>query len=157
MFVVRFTQVLAKVGVLPLLGSWGLLEDPFTTNQLRRGFANSAKLTKDMLYTIFWDEKIREKEGIKEFAKHLKHLRNAESVGIVPQLARISLPTLVLSAALDRFQPSESVGQRLLQALPPDTAYEEIPDAGHYAPLEQPALYAQALLDWRQSLNHQIT
>ncbi len=156
-FAVRFTQVLAKAGVLPLLGSWGLLEDPFTTNQLRRGFANPTRLTNDMLHTIFWDEKIREKDGIKEFVKHLKHLRNAESIGIVPQLAQISIPTLVLSSALDRFQPGELVGRRLLQALSPGTTYEEVPNAGHFAPLEQPTMYAQALLDWYQSLNHQAT
>ncbi|MGJ3238848.1 MAG: alpha/beta fold hydrolase [Anaerolineae bacterium] len=149
-FGVRFTQVLAKTGILPLLGSWGLLEDRYTTNQLREGFADPTKLTNDMLHTIFWDDKIREKDAIKEFAKHLKHLRNAESVVIVPQLAQISVPILVLSSALDRFQPGESVGQRLLQALPPDTAYDEVPDAGHFAPIEQPVLYAQALLNWRQ-------
>ncbi len=148
-FSVKLARLIAKAGLLPTVQRFG--SDPYTTRQVYLGFADRAKLTPEMLERIFWDSKISDPQGRREFAKHLQHLRSTENVEIVDQLKNIPVPTLVLWSAGDRFQTLEKVGKPLQQALPAATPLAVI-EGGHFSPAEAPQAYAEALLQWGQSI-----
>lgn len=151
-FAVSVVIRLAKLGLFRRLASLGIIPDPYSKWELRRGFGDKSRLTDDLLKTVFWDSKVNDREGIKEFTKHLKHLRNEGLREVEPRLCEITIPTLLLWSENDVFQPASSVGKRALKALPKNTSFEVVPDAGHFMPLEAPAAYAQKLLDWGRSL-----
>lgn len=151
-FAVNTAIFAARAGILPLLVSLKLIPNPYMSHEVRRGFADASRMTQDMWDTIFWANKVQSKEGIKEFTKHLKHLRNDEAVAIVPQLSEIPVPALVLWSDTDLHQAEETIGQKLHAALPEETDYRVVKDAGHFMPIETPEAYANALLNWRQSL-----
>ncbi len=65
-------------------------------------------------------------------------------------LARITIPTLVMVGADDAITPP-AVARTLAEALP-NAVYAEIPEAGHLAPLENPAAANAAILQFLQSL-----
>ena len=65
-------------------------------------------------------------------------------------LGRITLPTLVLAGAEDVLTPPD--GMRRLAGAMPNARFVEIPDAGHLAPLENPAAANEAMLQFLQSL-----
>ncbi len=151
-FAVRLAIWLAKAGLVAPLASRGIIPDPYMKREVRRGFGDKSRLTDEMLKTVFWDGKVNDREGIKEFSKHLKHLRNEGLREVELRLSEIDVPALLLWSEKDVFQPASSVGQRALKALPKHTRFEVVPDAGHFMPLEAPTEYAQKLLDWRWSL-----
>jgi 3-oxoadipate enol-lactonase len=68
------------------------------------------------------------------------------AVDTTARLARIAVPTLVLSGELDQGTPVE-MGKTLAQGIPGATL-QVIPDASHLGAIEQPALYAQAIADF---------
>jgi pimeloyl-ACP methyl ester carboxylesterase len=142
----------ARTRVFAPLVSMGLIPNPYMNREVRRGFRDRTRLTREQWQTVFWDGKVKDAEGRREFARHLKHLRNAESVAIVPQIKLITIPTLVLWSERDRHQPVESSGSRLLAALPEGTPLEVVAGAGHFMPLEAPQDYAHKLITWRASL-----
>lgn len=150
---VNTLKFMARFGLLRLLSTIGLLPNPIITNQLRLGFGVPSKLTIDMLRAVFWDGKVNDRQGIKEFIKHLRDLRNTESVEIVPQLADIPMPTLVLTSELERFQRPETFAKPLRDALPDDAVHKVLEDAGHFSPLDTPEAYAQVLLQWKHSVD----
>ncbi|MBI1279571.1 MAG: alpha/beta fold hydrolase [Anaerolineaceae bacterium] len=143
---VNLAILAAKTGLFIPFTQLGLIPNFYMNGEIRRGFANPSHLTADMMKTVFWDGKVNEQRGRQEFAKHLKHLRNTESVEIVPQLAQVPMPTFVLWSDTDRHQPFEVIGQRLLRALPAGTPFDVVTNAGHFMPLEAPAVYSQKLL-----------
>lgn len=61
-------------------------------------------------------------------------------------LAAVAVPTLVLCAAADRRCPPAEA--RAMAAAIPSAAFVEVPDAGHFAPLERPEAVAAALRVW---------
>lgn len=152
-FAVSLVIGLAKLGLFGPLASLGIIPDPYSNWELRRGFADKSHVTKDILRTVFWDTKVNGRDGVKEFSKHLKHLRNQGLVEVEPRLSEISVPTLVLWSEKDVFQSADDTGQRLLKALPEGTSFEVVPGAGHFMPIEAPEAYAQKLLNWRRSLD----
>ncbi len=150
---VNLMIAVVRLGLFGPLAALRLIPNPVVTREIREGFAVPARLSDEMLRTVFWDSKLRDPQGRREFAKHLRHLRNTESVAVVPQLAHIPVPALVLWSDRDRFQPAETSGQRLLRALPDGTAYEVVPDGGHFVPLERPSEWVAKLLAWKNSLS----
>jgi 2-hydroxy-6-oxonona-2,4-dienedioate hydrolase len=67
-----------------------------------------------------------------------------------PLFERIDCPTLLLCGACDEISPPAK--WRDAATLFPDAEYVEIPRAGHSPMLEQPDLFATALLDWFDAL-----
>lgn len=77
-------------------------------------------------------------------------LRATKGYDGLPVFPRIECPALVLSGACDQVSPSEK--WREATALFPDGEFVEIPESGHSPMLEQPDLFAGALLDWLETL-----
>jgi len=65
-------------------------------------------------------------------------------------LGRITIPTLVLGGSADAITPPD--GMRQLAESLPNARYVEVPDAGHLAPLENPAFVNRAILEFLGSL-----
>ena len=65
-------------------------------------------------------------------------------------LGRITMPTLVLGGTADAITPPAGM-RRLAESLP-NARYVEVPDAGHLAPLENPAVVNRAILEFLGSL-----
>lgn len=63
-----------------------------------------------------------------------------------PTLATITVPTLVMVGAEDQVTPLDCA-QRLADGIA-DSSLVIVPDAGHYAPLENPAVVNEAILDF---------
>lgn len=63
-----------------------------------------------------------------------------------PRLARISAPTLVLAGAHEQVCPLEA--QRELACGISGAQFRAIPDAGHFAPLENPDAVAEHIRNW---------
>ncbi len=149
---VQLASLLARLGLFAPLVSWRLIPNFYMTGEVRRGFGEAARLTDDILKTVFWDSKVSDADGVREFAHFLRDLRNRENVDIVPKLAQLSLPVQLLWGSLDHFQPADTVAGKLLAALPEGTTLDLVDGAGHFMPIETPTEYAQGLLKWRQAL-----
>lgn len=63
-----------------------------------------------------------------------------------PLLASILCPTLVIAGANDKATPPDRLQE--IAAGIRDSRYVEIPECGHGATLDQPALVTQALIEW---------
>ena len=70
-------------------------------------------------------------------------------------LSRLSIPALVVCGSEDKVVPSE--WSRELASLIPGARLEQIENAGHMTPLEQPALLAQLLLSLTQAVPVPVT
>lgn len=145
-------KAIAQLGLWPLLSRLRLIPNPIIVAELRRGFANPAKLTTEMQQRIFWDGKVDDARGRREFVKHLRHLRNDESIAIAPRLKEVAVPSLLLWGGADPFQALETTGKRLHDALPAHTALEVVPGTGHFFPAEDPEAYVRGLLHWRETV-----
>lgn len=66
--------------------------------------------------------------------------------GIVPDLPKVTVPTLVLHGALDSIVPP-SFGEEMAAAIP-DAEYVVIPGAGHVPTLTRPQLVVDAINSW---------
>lgn len=63
-----------------------------------------------------------------------------------PVLATLRCPTLVLTGREDEWSPPAQ--HEAMAALIPGARLVVVPDAGHFAPLEQPAVVTAAMRDW---------
>jgi pimeloyl-ACP methyl ester carboxylesterase len=151
-FPVRDVSIFILAAKLRLVPTLKLLPNPHATAALRRAFHDPSRLSGTLLRAVFYDDKVQTMEGRREFAKHLRHLRNTENVQNTTSLKGLRMPILLLWGEDDRYQRLDTTGKQLQALLPDGTPLEVIPDAGHFAPLEQPAAYARGLLDWRRSL-----
>lgn len=146
---IRLLRRIARTGTYPLWCRLGLFPNPWAWAQLRRGFAEGSRLDGTVAAQVFWDDKVRDPDTVREFVGHLRALDPAQTVAVAPGLAEVTVPTQVLWARCDRFQSWETVGRRLVELLPePEVVL--LDDAGHFVPLEAPAAYAEALLAWRR-------
>jgi pimeloyl-ACP methyl ester carboxylesterase len=66
-----------------------------------------------------------------------------------PVLPTIACPTLLLSGEQDSWSPPARHTE--MQSLVPNSVYRTIGDAGHMAPMEQPAAVAHAMREWLQT------
>lgn len=149
-FPIRVFRMLARLRFFSPIAAAGLPpRDPYTNWVLRRAFANPAAFgAGDRRHRIFFDTKFTDPDGRREFAAHLRALDNRDTMAIAGALKKVRLPTLILWGVADRYQPWESVGRRLAAAIP-DAEVRLLPDAGHFAMLDQPVAYVSALLGWR--------
>lgn len=150
--IVKFLCQVARLGLYPLLAALRVpYLDPWFRYELRRAFAHPARLKEgDTRQRVFFDTKLTTPDGRRKFAAHLAALDNAQTVAIAASLRDVRMPTLLLWGREDPHQPWQRAGQRLQELLPgPDVALLE--DAGHYAMLDRPNEYIEALLTWRRS------
>jgi len=67
-------------------------------------------------------------------------------VDLVPSLARLKVPTLVVCGALDQATPPAL--NKLIAEKVPGARYVELPGCGHCPPLEQPQAFLAAIKDF---------
>lgn len=144
---IKVMAAVAKAGAYPWLPRLGLLPNPYSRWELRKGFADPARLSAVDEEQVFWDGKIHDPDGRGEFCNHLALLDPRQTVEVAPLLRDLTVPSQLVWAAEDRFQPWETVGSTL-RGLLPDPAVTVVDDAGHFLPLERPEAYAEALLAW---------
>jgi 2-hydroxymuconate-semialdehyde hydrolase len=150
--IVRFHRLIARLHLYPLLARLGApYVDPWFRYELRRSFAHPERLQEgDTRTRIFFDSKFTSPEGRRKFASHLVALENAQTVAVADGLREIHVPTLLLWGKRDEHQTWERVGRRLQQLIPePEVVLLE--DASHFAMLDQPDAFTDALLTWRGS------
>ncbi len=84
------------------------------------------------------------REGLVVLARQTRALERRPDAH--PVLAGITVPSLVLCGVADR-RCTSAEGSAMAAAIP-STAFVEVPDAGHFATLEQPEAVAAALRVW---------
>ena len=77
-------------------------------------------------------------------------LRATKGYDARPLFDRIECPVLLLCGACDEVSPLEKWRDAATSF--PDAEFVEIPDSGHSPMLEEPDLFASALLDWLDTL-----
>lgn len=108
----------------------------------------STVVAESMLGKLFAEQTVREQPELVEAMRQRMQRAPREAVAaalrgmaerpdFTPLLARIDVPVLVICGAHDAISPAAEM-QAMARAIPA-AEYVEIPDAGHLAPLEQPA------------------
>lgn len=144
---IRALRRIARTGLYPLLGAAGLFPNPVMRRELRRGFADPDRATEEVVDRVFFDGKVHDDAGRRAFARHLVSLDPFQTVAAAGTLSRVPCPSQLVWGSHDVFQPWEQVGVKVEAALPdPDVTLLE--GVGHFAPVEDPAGFARALLDW---------
>ncbi len=149
---IKLFQVVAKMGLYPMMAVARLVSNPYAWYALQRAFADSSRLTHEVASRVFWDEKVKDLQGKKEFARHLKALTPDQTMTVAESLKDIKVPTLLIWGKEDRFQPWETVGKKL-ESLLPDPDVVIIENAGHFLPIEKPDDFVQAILSLRRTIN----
>lgn len=142
---IRMLRGLATARLYDLPVVTPLAAAAFAPTLLRGAVADPARLDGATLRRVFLDGKVTDGTGRRAFARHLRALDPRQAAAIEHELADIEVPTQLIWGADDRYLPFETVGARLRDALP-DPVVTVIEDAGHFAPLERPGAYVQALL-----------
>jgi pimeloyl-ACP methyl ester carboxylesterase len=109
---------------------------------VRRGLFHKALVTPALMEAFAWP--LRTVEGRKAFVHFARCLDNANLMEIEADLKRIRLPTLVAWGLADVFLTS-AIAERLVADIP-GARLERFPEAGHFAPLDQPERLAGLLL-----------
>lgn len=145
---IRVFQLVARLGIYPFLAAAGLMEySPYTWFEFRRAFAKGDRVSAADRRRVFFDSKMRDATGRREFAALLRSLTNKDTVAVAPKLRELSMPVQLVWADSDVFTPWERTGARLRELVPAPSV-TVIEDSGHFLPLERPAEYARALLAW---------
>jgi pimeloyl-ACP methyl ester carboxylesterase len=147
---VRLFRFIAKLHLYVLAAALRLVPNPYAWWALRQSFADPSKLDPEAARRVFWDTKVTDPRGRREFEQHLAALDNTESVVIAPDLQKINVPTLLLWGRADTYLPWNTVGERL-RTLMPGADVQLIEGAGHVPHLETPTAYVDALLRWRRA------
>lgn len=146
---VKLLRLSARVGLYPALVRTKLFPNPYLRRELRRAFADADRLTEDHLRRVMFDSKVVDGEGRRAFQRHVAALDNDQTAEIAPSLSGLDIPCQLVWGMDDPFQPWERSGARLAELLP-DPAVVQLPDCGHFVPLECPDRLAEALLRWRR-------
>lgn len=145
---VKLLHLAARIGLYPALVRAKLFPNPYLRRELRRAFADADRLTDDHLRRVMFDSKVVDAEGRRAFQRHVAALDNDQTTQIAPSLSELDIPCQLVWGMADPFQPWERSGVRLAELLP-DPAVVQLPDCGHFVPLECPDRLAEALLRWR--------
>ena len=84
-------------------------------------------------------------------ASELRALAPAQLLAHSDALRTLPVPTQLIWADHDRFQPWDPIGLRLTELLDAPRV-DPLPTSGHFAPLEVPAEFSDALLAFLTSL-----
>jgi 2-hydroxymuconate-semialdehyde hydrolase len=144
----RFATAVAGLGLYRPAAALRLVPNPYLAWQLRRGFAQPARMDAVDQDAVFWDGKYSDPDGRRAFQRHLAALDPADTAAIVPGLRDLDVPCQVVWGMQDGFQPWERVGRRLVELLP-DPAVTTLDDCGHFVPLECPGGLVDAMFAWQ--------
>lgn len=146
---VKLLRAVARLGLYPAMVRAKLFSNPYLHRELRRAFSDPDRLTDDHLHRVIFDGKVSDADGRRAFQRHVGAVTNEDTREIVDDLADLDIPCQLVWGMADPFQPWELAGVRLLGLLP-DPAVTQLPDCGHFTPLECPDRLTQALLRWRR-------
>lgn len=145
---IRIFRAVARLGLYAPAASLGLIPNAYARHQIDKGFYDPGMIGASERRRVFWDSKIDDRRGRLEFQSHLRALDNRQSIELAVGLPEVRIPTLIVWASHDRFQPWGTVGVRL-RALLPEADADIIDQAGHFVVMERPAEYAETLVRWR--------
>lgn len=147
---VKLLRLAARSGLYPALVRTHLFPNPYLHRELRRAFADPDRLTDDHLRRVFFDGKVVDVEGRRAFQRHAAAITNDDTVAVADDLADLDISCQLVWGMEDPFQPWELSGVRLSELLR-DPAVTQLPDCGHFVPLECPDRLVQAMIRWRGS------
>lgn len=145
---VKLLRAVARAGLYPALVRLRLFPNPYLQRELRRAFADPDRLTSDHLERVIFDGKIHDPEGRRAFQRHVAAITNDDTVAVADGLGDLDIPCQLVWGMADPFQPWHLAGVRLAELLP-DPAVTQLPDCGHFTPLECPERLVGALVRWR--------
>ncbi len=148
---VKTFQPIARAGLFPALAAARLAPNRYMRRELRRGFADPDRLGGLDIDRVFFDAKFRDKGARHRFGRAVGAIDFADVHKVSPRLGDVEVPVQLLWGQADVFQPWSPTGERLAELLPdPDITLLE--NSGHFAPMETPKAYADALLAWRDGI-----
>lgn len=142
---IRLVRALAIAGLYDLPVVTRLAAGALAGPLLRGAAADPSRLDRATLRRVFLDGKVANGAGRRAFSRHLRALDPRQVAAIEHELADVRVPTQLIWGAEDHYLPFRTVGVRLRDALPEPTV-TVLDDAGHFAPLERPGAYVEALL-----------
>lgn len=148
---VRLFRLTAKLGLYPFIARCNIIPNPYTRQKMRKAFFDSDIISREKINRIFWANKLNDKEGRLQFARHLRSLSNQQTHKIVKNLENIKCPVQLIWAKNDHYQPWMVVGRRL-EKLIPSCKTILIENSGHYLPIEKPADLVRAMVGWYDTL-----
>lgn len=143
---IRLMRAVARLGAFETMVRLRLARNPYTTWELRRGFHDPDAVDAATIERVFWDGKLHDATGRREFTRHLLALDNHQTQVVVPALADVDIPVHLVWGREDAFIPWSPIGERLRDAFGGDPTVTLVDDAGHFLPLERPDAYAAAIL-----------
>lgn len=114
---------------------------------IRKGFHNKQKITPEVM-DAFWMP-MRSKSGRKGFLHFAQCLNNRHLTEIEDQLHRLDLPVLVIRGEADLYL-SAAIAEKLVANIP-HARLVKIPDAGHFAQIDEPEGVAHAVKQFLSS------
>lgn len=154
---VRIFRAVARLGLYAPLAAAGLVPNPYARRELVKGFARPERIDEETARRVFWDGKVSDPEGRREFARHLAALDPEQTVEAARHLHRYRGPTLLLWGEKDRFLPAHRDAEGFRHFLP-GAQLEIVANTGHFAPLERPRVWARALLEkGRRGRSREVT
>lgn len=126
-------QAVLEGGMEPMAG-------PMTQRMFSAAFQQSQDPAVDAMRTVF------ERMDPRGYAASLAVLRD---VDLTPLLDQVDVPVLVISGALDALVPP-AIGEAMTDKLP--RAKHAVLPGGHFPPLENPASFSAALLEFAAAL-----
>lgn len=138
--------IAARIGLFAKLAASGVFRSPFGKRALYGAVANRSCLTKERLDRIFWNGKVRTREGRKKFQAMLASLDPLHTIENMPALREVKLPVHLIWGLMDPNQPWEGPGKILRETFP-DARITELPGAGHFLQIDAPVAYLSALLE----------
>lgn len=138
--------IAARIGLFAKLAATGVFRSPFGRRALYRGVADRNCLTRERLNRIFWNDKVRTREGREKFQAMLASLDPLHTMENMPALREVNVPVHLVWGLKDPNQPWEGPG-RILRETFPDARVTELPGAGHFLQIDAPVAYLSALLE----------
>lgn len=141
----RFATLAARAGLYAPAARLRLVPNAYVRREIRRGFAEPARMGRRDLDRVFWDTKFTDPQGRAVFQRHLAALTPKDTAAVCFALPHLAIPSQLVWGMADPFQTWETAGHRL-RALLPSAEVVHLDHCGHFTPLECPDRLRQALL-----------
>lgn len=143
--IIKLLILTSKLGLFPFAAKTNLARW-LGQNSLKKGFYNSNNLTDKVKNRIFFDSKMKTREGRKKFAKLLRHLNSDSTQNNMEALSRITTPIHIVWGMADPHQPWETTGETLNNQIT-NKQITKLQGAGHFLQLDAPEKYVEAIKD----------
>lgn len=147
---IRMLRLMARLGLYVPLAALKLIVNPYTSWELRHAVAQQTHLTAAVRQRIFWDSKLHDAEGRRQFARHLRALDPRQTIEIEDRLPDYSGPVQLIWGMRDHFLGWEQVGERFVRSFP-GARVTQLNQSGHFLQLDEPEEVIQALLGFAGS------